>query len=343
MSEYQFVERPLLKQLESMDWQVIEQGSGIPQNPVFSLRTSFREVLLKSEFVKAIKAINLLENGQPWLTDNQLEGLFEDFSYFDTADLLKANETFLTRLYKWQVDVNEATGEQEPVVKIIDFDNWQANSFIAINQFRIDTPGGVKDFIIPDIALFVNGLPLVVIECKDVNSYTSDAMSEGINQLRRYADLREDTLEAGLREGEQRLFWTNQLMISTYGDDSKFGSITSSEDYFFHWKTIHPATTPYMDSYIKVHRKQEQLVQGMLHPQRLLDITRSYTLFMDAGAQRIKVICRYQQYRAVQKILARMLGGESGADRSGVIWHTQGSGKSLSMVFSAMYASGSEA
>ncbi|OMH39417.1 type I restriction endonuclease subunit R [Motiliproteus sp. MSK22-1] len=333
MSEYQFVEKPLLNQLESMDWQVIEQGSGVPQNPTLSLRSSFREVMLKNEFIQAVKAINLLDSGQPWLTDSQLETLFEDFSYFDTTDLLKANETFLTRLYKWQVDANEVTGEQDPVVKIIDFDDWQANRFIAINQFRIDTPGGVKDSIIPDIVLFVNGIPLVVIECKDVNSFTSDAMSEGIKQLRRYADLREDTIEAGLKEGEQQLFWTNQLMISTYGDDSKFGSITSTEDYFFHWKTIHPATTPYMDLEIKVHRKQEQLVQGMLSPERLLDITRSYTLFMDAGKQRIKVICRYQQYRAVQKILARMRSGKSGADRSGVVWHTQGSGKSLTMVF----------
>jgi type I restriction enzyme R subunit len=247
MSEYQFVEKPLLNQLASMGWQVIEQGVGIPQDPTISLRSSFREVLLKGEFIKAVKAINTLDNGQPWLTDSQLESLFDDFTHFDTTDLLKANETFLDRLYKWQVDSNEVTGEQYPVVKIIDFEHWQANSFIAVNQYRIDTPGGVKECVIPDIVLLVNGLPLVVIECKDVNSFTSDAMYEGISQLRRYADLREETIAAGLKEGEQRLFWTNQLMVSTYGDDCKFGSITSSAEYFFHWKTIHPDTTPYMD------------------------------------------------------------------------------------------------
>jgi type I restriction enzyme R subunit len=333
MSEYQFVENPLLNQLVSMGWQVIEQGVGIPQDPTISLRSSFREVLLKGEFIKAVKAINTLDNGRPWLTDSQLGSLFDDFTHFDTTDLLKANETFLDRLYKWQVDSNEVTGEQYPIVKIIDFEHWQANSFIAINQYRIDTPGGVKEFIIPDIVLLVNGLPLVVIECKDVNSFTSDAMYEGISQLRRYADLREDTIAAGLKEGEQRLFWTNQLMVSTYGDDCKFGSITSSAEYFFHWKTIHPDTTPYMDDTIKAHRKQEQLVQGMLHPARLLDISRSYTLFMDLGKQRIKVICRYQQYRAVHKMLERMRNGSTGNERSGVVWHTQGSGKSLSMVF----------
>lgn len=333
MSEYQFVEKPLLNQLASMGWKVYDQSAGIPQDPTLSLRTSFREVLLKGEFFSSVSSINVSDCGDSWLTEPQLEQLYEDFSDFESTNLLKANETFIERLYKWQVDANELTGEQDPVVKIIDFDDWEANSFVAINQFRIDTPGGVKEFIIPDIVLFVNGLPLVVIECKDVNSFTSDAMNEGITQLRRYADLREDTIAAGLKEGEQKLFWTNQLMVSTYGEDCKFGSITSSEEYFFHWKTIHPESTPYTDETIKAHRKQEQLVQGMLQPERLLDITRSYTLFMDLGKQRIKVICRYQQYRAVNKILDRMRKGDSGLDRSGVVWHTQGSGKSLTMVF----------
>ncbi len=333
MSEYQSVEKPLLAQLASMGWSVFAQSSGIPSDPSLSLRATFREVLLKQEFFRSVKAINCLDDGTPWLSENQLESLFDDFSNFDTTNLLEANETFVERLYKWQVDENQVTGEQLPVVKIIDFDNWKANSFVAINQFRIDTPGGVKDFIIPDVVLFVNGLPLVVIECKDVNSFTSDAMSEGITQLRRYADLREDTIEAGLREGEQRLFWTNQLMISTHGEDCKFGSITSSVEYFFNWKTTYPDATPYVDPELQVHRPQEQLVQGMLQPERLLDITRSYTLFMDVGKQRIKVICRYQQFRAVEKMLERMKAGATGSERSGVIWHTQGSGKSLTMVF----------
>ncbi len=186
-----------------MNWQVYEQGTGIPKDPTQSLRTSFREVLLKDEFIKSVNTINHLDNGQPWLTDNQLESLYDDFTNFNTTNLLEANENFIERLYKWQVDVNELTGEQFPVIKIIDFDNWQANSLIAMNQYRIDTPGGVKDFIIPDVVLFVNGLPLVVIECKDVNSFTSDAMSEGITQLRRYADLREDTIAAATLIGAE--------------------------------------------------------------------------------------------------------------------------------------------
>lgn len=331
MSEYEFVEKPLLNQLASMGWQVVEQGAGIPQKPANSLRTGFREIVIKGEFIKAVSDINV-HDGKPWLTPHQLEELYEDVTHFGVRSLLESNQEFISRLSKWQVDENQETGEQNPVVKIIDFENWQANQFVAINQYRIDTPGGVKDYIIPDIVLCVNGLPLVVIECKDVNSFTSDPMFEAIEQLRRYADLREPE-GSDLKEGEPKLFYTNQLMVATFGDDCKFGTITSDEQYYFHWKTIYPDDAPYIDPTTGKHRKQEMLVQGMLYPRNLLDLTRNFTLFMDAGKQRIKVIARYQQYRAVNKILHRMRKGESGMERSGVVWHTQGSGKSLTMVF----------
>ena len=331
MSEYEFVEKPLLNQLASMDWTVIEQPSGIPADPTKSLRTSFREVVIKSEFIKAVNAINLHE-GKPWLTPEQLEGLYEDFTNFGVRSLLENNQQFIERLNKWQVDENGVTGEQNPVVQIIDFDHWQANSFVAINQYRLDTPGGVKECIIPDIVLLVNGLPLVVIECKDVNSFTSDPMHQAIEQMRRYADLREPE-GSQLKEGEPKLFYTNQLMVGTYGDDAKFGTITSSEEYYFNWKTIYPDETEYVDPTTAKHRPQETLVQGMLHPRNLLDITQNFTLFMDAGKQRIKIIARYQQYRAVNKIIKRIRNGDTSMERSGVVWHTQGSGKSLTMVF----------
>ena len=178
----------------------------------------------------------------------------------------------------------------------------------------------------------MNGLPLVVIECKDVNSFTSDPMYQAIEQLRRYADLREPDGSKG-KEGEAKLFYTNQLMVATYGDDAKVGTITSGDEHYFNWKTIYPDDTPYIDPTTGKHRPQETLVQGMLHPRHLLDITHNFTLFMEAGKQRIKIIARYQQYRAVNKIIGRMRNGDSCMERSGVVWHTQGSGKSLTMVF----------
>jgi type I restriction enzyme R subunit len=331
VSEYKFVEKPLLNQLAKMGWSVYEQGAGIPKDPKKSLRDNFREIVVKKEFIQAVNAINLVDN-KPWLTAEQLEGLYDDFCNFGKRSLLENNQEFIARLSKWQVDENKVTGEQNPVVKIVDFENWKANSFIAINQYRIDTPSGVKDWITPDVVLLVNGMPWVVIECKDVNSFRSDPMHDAIDQLLRYADLRESK-GSKLIEGEPKLFWTNQLMIATYGDNCKFGSITSFEEYYFDWKTIYPDTAPYIDSITLQHRRQEQLVQGMLNPKNLLDITRSFTIFMETGKRLIKVIARYQQYRAVNKIIQRFRTGGNHMERSGVIWHTQGSGKSLTMVF----------
>ena len=332
MSEYQFVEKPLLDQLASMEWDVYDLGEGIPTDPATSLRSSFREVVLSDTFKKAIKRINTTEEGVEWLTEEQLDSLLVDVTDLGSTNLLAANEEFQKRLYKWQIDTNELTGEVDPVVKLINFDDWDSNTFTAINQFRVDTPGHTKGHIRPDIVLFVNGLPLVVIECKEQSSFCTEPMNEGVDQLLRYADLREPEHSKN-REGEPALFFTNQLLISTYGNDCKFGSITSSEEYFFNWKTTYPDVKPYVDPFTQLHRSQEQLVQGMLHPKRLLDITRNFILFMDAGGSQIKVVCRYQQYRAVEKVIERMKGGQTGIQRSGVVWHTQGSGKSLTMVF----------
>ncbi len=335
MSEYRFVEKPFLTQLEALGWDVIDLGEGIPKDPTTSHRSDFREVVLKDIFKQSISKLNLTDDGKEWLNDNQLDDLFEELTNQTGKTLLEANMDVLQRLYKSTVDMNEVTGEEYPVVKLLDFQNWGSNHFVAINQFRVDTPGRVKDHIRPDIVLFVNGLPLVVVECKDANAYTSDPMAEGIKQLRRYSDQREETIAASLKEGEERLFHFNQLMISTTGEVARFGSITSTDEYFYEWKSIFPEKYQTFDPPLgkdKI-RSQEKLIQGMLAPEILLDIVRNYTIFMNIGEKMVKVICRYQQFRAVCKIIDRMRNKSTADERSGTIWHTQGSGKSLTMVF----------
>ncbi|ACS79724.1 type I restriction endonuclease subunit R [Maridesulfovibrio salexigens] len=333
MAEYLVVEKPFLDQLENLGWEITDQGQGIPHDPAMSYRSNFREVALFEEFKQSVSSINRTEDGQQWLTDKQLGDLYNEIFHQPTAGLIEANEKVLKLLFKAQVDVNEITGESDPVVKLIDFDNPERNTFRAINQFRIDTPGGVKDYIIPDIVLFVNGLPLVVIECKDANEYTSNPIHEAVEQLRRYSDQREQTIAEGLREGEPALFFANQLLIATCGDEAEFGSITATEDYFFAWKDIYPVKHKEYEPPLGRERAQEILIQGMLPPETLLDIIRTCTVFMDVGDNRVKAVCRYQQYRAADKIVEKLRNGGSFRDRSGVVWHTQGSGKSLTMVF----------
>jgi type I restriction enzyme R subunit len=351
MAEYSNVEKPFLEKLRDLNWKVIDQGSkGIPQDPEKSLRSSFKEVTLKSEFLTVIKRINVLD-GKEWLTDKQLEELYADITQTEKSSLslLEANKTVFEKLIgkvKTTVAENEVTGDQSPLVKLIDFDNWDNNSYVAINQFRIVTPGGPREGIIPDIVLFVNGLPLVVIECKDVD--VSDPISEGINQIMRYSNTRED--DFGINEGEEKLFHYNLFSIATHGEEARFGTITGDFEYYLNWKDIFPEVYKTFDitTYAAEERvryganglhkepevRQEVAIFGLLNKEILTDVLRHFTIFMEIkeGVE-VKVVCRYQQYRAVGKIIERLRKGTNGKTRSGVVWHTQGSGKSLTMVF----------
>jgi len=337
MSEYLHVEKPFLDQLATLGWRVIDKGQGfLPSDPSMSLRTSFREWILPEVFREALSSINRTADGKTWLTGRQLDDLRDQLLRQPNRTLLEANEAAQALLLKAQVDVNEVTGEDDPVVKLIDFAHPERNQLHAINQFRIDTPGCVKAFIIPDIVLFVNGIPLVVVEAKIGDPNTANPLHAAFVQLLRYRNAREETSKAGLREGEPRLFYTNLLLVRTCGEKAEFGTITSGHEHFHAWKDIWPEARRRYSPPIGVEREQEKLVQGLLAPEILLHVLRTCMVFMDTDSgRRIKVVCRYQQYRAARKIADRLRTGTTPEARSGVIWHTQGSGKSLTMVFVA--------
>ncbi len=346
MAEYKNVEKPFLDKLRELKWDIIDHGAfGIPQDPVSSLRSSFKEVTLKQTFLKAILKIN------PWLTPRQLEDIYATVVAAEKSglSLLEANKEVFERLIgttKTTVALNEQTGEQDALVKIIDFENWDNNTFTAINQFRVVTPGGPREGIIPDIVMFVNGLPFCVVECKDVG--VADPLSSSIDQIMRYANTREDDFDT--KEGEERLFHYNLLCIATHGEEARIGTITGSYEYYLNWRDIFPEIYRSfdIDNYAEEEIiryganglknvpkvRQEVVIAGLLNKEILLDVLRHFSIFMEIKeGVLIKVVCRYQQYRAVGKILDRLREGDSGQNRSGVVWHTQGSGKSLTMVF----------
>jgi type I restriction enzyme R subunit len=332
MSEYTEVEQPFLHQLQGLGWQIVDQGPEIPSDPTKSLRLNFRQWLLPEAFAKSVAALNITADGKPWLTDKQLQDLQDQILRQPNRTLLEANEAIQKLVLKAQVDVNEITGEQDPVVKLIDFANPENNHFLAINQFRIDTPGCVKQFIIPDIVLFVNGIPLIVVECKKGGPTCANPMAEAFEQFQRYMNRRKETQQQGLKEGESRLFHSNLLLIRSSGVEADYGTITSGEEHFYPWKTQWPQP----DSVAEGMNQQQQLVNGMLNKANLLSMLRTSSVFMDTdGGPRIKVVCRYQQFRAANKIIERLRLGQSAEEKSGVVWHTQGSGKSLTMVFVA--------
>jgi len=241
MAEYINVEKPFLDRLEQIGWSVINHGlSGIPSDPAISKRSNFKEVTLKQNFMDAIYHINQVD-GKSWLTPKQLEHIYDELTFIERSNqaLLEANKEVFERLtgaIKTTVDKNELTGEDEPTVKLIDFENFSNNDFTAINQFRVDTPHGARAFIILDIVLFVNGLPFCVIECKDVD--VSDPLSDAIWQIQRYANTRED--DFGIKEGEERLFYYNLFSIATHGRDARVGTITGDFEYYLNWKDIFP-------------------------------------------------------------------------------------------------------
>jgi type I restriction enzyme R subunit len=337
VSEYLHVEKPFLDQLAALGWTVIDQGQCfIPTNPAASLRGSFREWLLPEVFHDAVRDINRTADGTVWLTDRQLDDLRDQILRQPNRTLLEANEAVQALFLKAQVDRNEVTGESDPVASLIDFAHPERNVFHAINQFRIDTPGCVKQCIIPNIVLFVNGIPLVVVEAKIGDANTANPMHAAFEQLLRYRNGRADTAAAGLREGEPRLFHTNLLLISTCGEKATYGSVTSGYEHFYAWKDIWPESNRVYTPPLGVEREQERMIQGLLAPATLLDVLRTCTAFMDTDSgKRVKVVCRYQQYRAAHRIIERLRTGKSMEERSGVVWHTQGSGKSLTMVFVA--------
>lgn len=332
MSEYSEVEQPFLQQLAELGWISVDQGSDIPQDPAKSLRHNFRQWLLPDVFEQAISAINTTNTGEAWLTKKQLNNCQDQVLRQPNRTLLEANEAIQKLLFKAQVDVNEITSEQDPVVKLIDFDTPENNTFHAINQFSIDTPGCVKQFIIPDIVLFVNGLPLIVVECKKGGATCANPMPEAFEQLQRYMNQRKATKQQGLKEGEPKLFHTAMMLIRSCGLQADYGTITSGVEHFFLWKTQWPDE----DTRAEGENQQQQLISGMLNKSNLLTILRTSTVFMDTGSgSRIKVVCRYQQFRAANKIIRRLRKGQNALEKSGVVCHTQGSGKSLTMVFVA--------
>ena len=336
MSEYTVIEQPFLRQLAAQGWTVIDQGGAVPQAAAPSLRQSFRAWWLPGVFRDAVRSINLLGDGTPWLSGRQLDELEQQLLRQPQRTLLEANQAIHELLMKTQVDVNESTGEVDPVVKLIDFQHPERNQFHAINQFRIETPGCARGFIIPDTVLFVNGIPLAVVECKKGSATCANPMQEAFVQLQRYMGRRAETERFGLKEGEPRLFHSNLLLIRSSGTQADYGTITSGDEHFYAWKTLYPEDDPSEGAKPEGMNAQQRLVAGMLTRHNLLQMLRTCTVFMDADdGARFKVVCRYQQFRTANKIIERLRGGHTAMERSGVVWHTQGSGKSLTMVFVA--------
>jgi type I restriction enzyme R subunit len=337
--EYLESEKPLIDQLVGMGWVHTE---GDFNDPAKTLRDDFRQVLLEKDLKDALRRINLDPKKKEWLDDARLAQAMNALKRVPAANLLEANQETTNLLLKGMVvdgveGWNDGKGQ---TVHFFDWDRPERNTFRVVNQFRLDCPSGQNPkFITPDLVLFVNGIPLVVIECK--SPHVPSALEEAIDQLQRYANRRQELRIVDVPEGNEELFRFSQVLVATCFERARAGTFSSLACHYLEWKDTSPV--PISEVAAKLGKaslsSQETLAAGMLRPAHLLDIVRHFTLFMDGGGRTFKAVCRYQQFRAVQIAHRRLRDGKTRTQdgehdrRGGIVWHTQGSGKSLTMVF----------
>ncbi len=321
LDERNHVEKPLLDQLAGLGWEVLDLDA--KQSPKDTGRDNFSEVVMGSVLREQLKIIN------PWLEFDQIEEVVKQLTAnFPGNNLLENNRhAFNLLLENTSVSENRITGEKSPTVRFIDFEQHKNNRFIAVCQVKVRVLG-TENHVIPDIVLFLNGLPVVVIECKSPK--VKEPIPEAIDQMLRYSEQR-----GAKGEGSQSLFFYNQFVIATCRNEAKFGTITThNEKHFYRWSDPFPRSIEDLDHGSGAPNDQQRLVAGMLDKQNLLDIIRTFTLFSTSDkGELIKIVGRYQQFRAVKLATKGLLEGTTPRQRSGIIWHTQGSGKSLTMMF----------
>ena len=215
------------------------------------------------------------------------------------------------------VDITRADGSiGTDKAKLIDFETPSNNEWVAVNQFTVIEGGKNRR---PDVVVFVNGLPLVVIELK--NPTDEDAtIDDAYNQLQTYKD------------EIPSLFRTNGLLVTSDGLLARVGSLTANSERFMAWRTVDGENIA-----AKGVPELEILINGVFDKTRLLSMLRGFMVFENTGSDLIKKIAGYHQFHAVHKAVQCTINAtdDSGDNRVGVIWHTQGSGKSLLMAFYA--------
>ncbi|HRD97905.1 MAG TPA: type I restriction endonuclease subunit R [Rubrivivax sp.] len=347
--ELEDVEKPFVAQLQSLGWTYTE---GSLDTPALTGRSTFTEVIQAGVLRERLRALNPgpahINGGQPWLDEARLSEAVAAITRLGTHKLMEANQKATELLIKGLTveGLPGWDGGRGQTIRYIDWDTPANNRFTVVNQYRVDCPPGFnsgKAFIVPDLVLLVNGLPLVVVECKSPS--IPEPLTQAVDQLRRYSNQRKAAFEIDDNEGSEALFATNQLLVATCNDSARVGCIGAAFEHYAQWKTVvGPDGT---GSEIEVAQglgkaslsEQERLIAGLLAPAHLLDVLKNFLLFMQVGGQTIKSVCRYQQYRAVNRAIARLKTGRTRLqhgehdERGGIIWHTQGSGKSLTMVF----------
>jgi type I restriction enzyme, R subunit len=303
------IEQILIQEFKDLGYSYVN-GADISPDGIGQER-EFDEVVLRTRLEEAVRRIN------PNVPSEASEEAIKKVLRSESPSLLQNNYQFHKYLTEG-VDVEYRNGDRivGDKVWLVNYEDTTQNEYLVVNQLTIIENNVNKR---PDVILYVNGLPLVVIELKNAVDENATLQS-AFNQLQTY------------KQAIPSLFHYNTLLVASDGWEALYGAVTSPKQFFVPWKSIDgksvaDVTIPQM----------EVLAKGMLNKQVLLDLTRNFILFHKNNEQIIKIVPRYHQYFAVNKAVetTKKATADTGDQRAGVVWHTQGSGKSLSMVFYA--------
>lgn len=305
------LELATLEWLEDLGYNIVE-GPDLAPDGYYSERGSFQDIVLVERLRDSLKKIN------PALPLDVIDASIQKIIANSSPNLILNNKQF-HQLATNGIEIQVlGTDGYNPTVSVylFDFKNPQNNDFLAVNQFTVVEGQTNKR---PDIILFLNGLPVVVIELKNVTNEDVD-ISDAYNQIQTY------------KRAIPTLFRYNAFLIASDGINARVGSLTANEERFMKWRTVDGTSLS-----SSAEPQLEVMLNGMLAPHRLLDIIQNFILFQSDGENTFKILAAYHQYHAVNKAVekAQIATDDAGDRKIGVVWHTQGSGKSLSMVFYA--------
>jgi type I restriction enzyme R subunit len=292
--EYLYSEAPAIALLQKLGYQYLD---GTIQDE----RNDITEVDLLHRLRAALQRIN------PWLSASNLDKAISKITSVQGSSLMEINQQIWELIKGGTFALKQTIQNQEAFhpVHYIDYAQPENNEFLVVNQLRIH---GKTRNSIPDLIIFVNGLPLAVIECKAPGAH--NAFDKAFHDFKFYQD------------NSEKLFHFNQVIACIYGVGGKYGAINSKAAFYSVFKTDPKQPIPDLQS------EQDKLLYSLFKKEHLLDIIRHFVIFENEEGVTIKKLPRYQQIRATNKTIAKLQSGEGG-----VVWHTQGSGKSITMAY----------
>ncbi len=300
------VEENVLAILESLGYEIV-RGDNEDYLPGgrSALRADYKDVVLVEQLREALKGIN------PSISEEAREQAIKEVLRTQSQKLIEDNESFHKMLVDGVDVAFQVAGEERyQKVWLFDFENARNNDFLAVNQFTVVENNVERR---PDVILFVNGIPLLILELKNLADENATIWT-AYDQFQTYADQLPS------------LFRYNEILVISDGIEARAGTITSEKERFMQWKTIDGARPRRGLTEIEV------LLRAVCEKNRLIDIVRNFVVFEKDKVTR-KKLAAYHQYWATNKALKSTKEARRGNKKAGIVWHTQGSGKSLTMIF----------